>query len=322
MKHFMHLRGVLTAGIAVSTAVFAADRTAAREQGAATNALLWGLKTVGMWLTLLVSTVVATKLVPLNVPLPKPDGPLSIQQALLAVNGLTAISLSLLAANARVRWARLAGLLFVALFGIQTAVMQIEIFYFNESIKMPAEVVLGVGAQQTIVALIACAMGALLFHPADEAPHPVPADVFARVALLSVSYVALYYAAGFFIAWQSPVVRAYYGNAAHIAMLPTIAVQLVRGAMFALISLFVVTGLKGSLARRAAVMAVLFVVLTAGQLLYPNPMVPWAVRQVHLIEVGTSEFVYGVVATFLLLGGAARRPLSGGSAWRLIAGRA
>ena len=42
------------------------------------------------------------------------------------------------------------------------------------------------------------------------------------------------------------------------------------------------------------------------QLLYPNPVMPWAVRSMHMIEVGTSNLVFGALAALILLAGAQR----------------
>ena len=46
---------------------------------------------------------------------------------------------------------------------------------------------------------------------------------------------------------------------------------------------------------------VAFSVLMALPLLYPNPLMPWPVRQVHLIEVGVSNFLFGVLAALIML---------------------
>ena len=89
-----------------------------------------------------------------------------------------------------------------------------------------------------------------------------------------------------------------------------------------MVAIFIVTRLRGSLLRRALVTAVLFFSLTALQLLYPTPFFPWAVRAAHLSEVGSSEFLYGIISTLVLLGGAAKHPLTTPSRWRLIAGLA
>ncbi len=281
----------------------------------------WALKTALLWFALLASAVIASKCVTIDLPQPPKDGPLSIESAFLLVNGLVAIALGLVASRARVSGIGRAVLLFVAMFGISTAMMQIETLYFNESVRMPPDVLVGLVEQSAIISFIVAIVGAFLFRPSTEPVAAVPSNMMTRIALLAVIYVFLYYAAGFFVAWQSEAVRSYYGNGMHIALAPTVAFQIFRGTLWALISLFIVTRLKGSLTSRAAIMAVLFSVLTAAQLLYPNVLVPWPVREMHLIEVGASEAVYGIVATFVLLAGAARHPLSATSPWRLIAGR-
>jgi hypothetical protein len=281
-----------------------------------------GLRTLGLWVTVLVASVVASKFVPVNLPVPRQDGPLSVMGAFLVVNGLISVALSFVAARARVSGWRLAVLLFIAFFGIGSAMMQIETLYFNESIKMPIPVIGDLVAQAAIVGVIVATAGAAIFRPSAVASSPVPARLMTRVLALAVVYFLLYWGAGYFIAWQSEAVRAYYANGIHIDPLRTMGLQLVRGLLFALISLYIVTRIEGSLVCRAAIMAVLFAALTAPQLLYPNPLVPWTVRQVHLLEVGSSEFVYGILATLILLGGAARKPLAETSPWRLITGRA
>jgi hypothetical protein len=177
-------------------------------------------------------------------------------------------------------------------------------------------------AQAAIVGALAAFAGMLLFHPTPQPAEPVPANLAFRIGAMALIYVVLYFGAGFFIAWQSAAVRAYYDNGSQISLLPTIGFQIFRGTLWALVSLFILARLKGSLLSRALAMAVLFAVMTDAQLLYPNPVLPWAVRQAHLVEVGISEFLYGVVVTLVLLAGAAKRPLSSTSRWRLIAGAA
>jgi len=283
--------------------------------------LFWALKTIGVWLALLISTIVVTKLLPVGFPLPRQDGPFNFQQAWLLVNGIWAAAIALVAQRARVRGLRLVLLVWIAFFGSSSFMMVFEELYFNASLHMTMAQVFGLSGQFAVEALLVAAATALLFRPAAEDPAPLPSWMTARIVVLAGAYVFLYYAAGMFIAWQSAAVRAFYDNGAHIEPVSVLALQVLRGFLWALIALFVVTRLKGSLASRAAVMAVMFAALADAQLLFPNPMVPWAVRHVHLVEVGTSEAVYGIVATFVLLAGAARRPLSATNPWRLIAER-
>lgn len=297
------------------------NAAAAAEPAAATQlgkAGLWVLKTAGVWLLLMVTMVASTRIVPVSMSLPPPDGPLSMGQALLLVNGLVAVALSALAARARVGGWRLAVLMFVALYGIQTAVMQIETVYFNEAIKMPLDALAGYCVQAAVAAAMVAAALPFLFRPAAEPIGFVPAHMTLRIAALVAIYVALYWSAGLFIAMQSPAVRAFYSGM-HIEPLPTLLLQVFRGTLWALISLYVVTRIKGSLLSRVAIMGMLFAILTAAQLLYPNPLAPWAIRQVHLVEVSVSELAYGIAATLVLIAGS--RPLAQTSRWRLLAGR-
>lgn len=282
---------------------------------------LWVLKTIALWITIVIAAGVAARLCGHLPPTPRQDGPLTIMQAVFVTNGGIAVVLSLLAQRARVRWAELALLLFVAFFFLAVGMMMIETLYFNDSVRMPTDQLVSWGEQGVIVAAVTGIVGALLFHPAAEEPASVPAGIFWRLVWLSLIYVVLYYTAGFFIAWQSAAVRAFYSNMS-IPLGPTVLLQLGRGFLWALISLFIVTRIKGSLTSRALIMGALFSVVTAIQLLYPNAMMPAAVRLAHLAEVGTSEFVYGFVAAYVLMAGAARHPLSESSPWRFITGRA
>jgi len=282
---------------------------------------LWVLKTVALWITIIVAAALAAHISGHLPPAPPHDGPLTVMQAVFVANGGIAIVLSLLAERSRVRGAELALLLFVGFFCLSVGMMMIEALFFNDSVKMPMGQLVSWGEQGVIAAAVTGIVGALLFRPAAETPAPVPAGIFWRLVWLSLIYVFLYLFAGFFIAWQSEAVRTYYAHM-NVSMGPLLALQLGRGFLWALISLFIVTRIRGSLTSRAIVMALLFAVVTAIQLLYPNALMPAPVRLAHLVEVGSSEFVYGLVAAAVLMAGGARRPLSESSPWRLIAGRA
>ncbi len=288
------------------------------DSGFVVGLLQWMLKAAALWLVVLVGSVVAGKLVSVDMPVPSQDGPLTTVQAFLVVNGLVAVALALVATKARVSGWRLALVLFVSQFAIGSAMMQIETLYFNESVHMPMIVIGQLVTQAAIIAAFVAVVGALLFRPQRE-DAVLPTGLVWRIAAMAPIYVVLYYAAGFFIAWQSEAVRAYYSNGVHIAFLPTVVFQIFRGTLWALIALFIVTRLKGSLMQRALIMGVLFAVMTAAQLLYPNPLMPWYVRQAHLLEVGSSEFVYGIIVTFVLLAGTARRRLANAGPLRLAA---
>ena len=121
-----------------------------------------------------------------------------------------------------------------------------------------------------------------------------------RIAAAALLYVIAYFAAGQFIAWQFEAVRAYYAATELPSFGILVPLQLFRGVLWALIALFIVQRLRGSLIVRMALMAAIFAVLTASQLLYPNPYMPWGVRLGHLMEIGTSEAVWGALAAWIL----------------------
>jgi len=293
-----------------------------KKGGSVAILLLWALKTAVLWVVLVVGATAAGMLLPIHMPPAISDGPLNVMQAFAVVNAVIAVALGLVAGNARVRGWHMVPLIFVAYFVIGAAMMQIETVYFNDSLKLPLDAIASMVGDAAIVGLLVAIAAALLFWPKAEAAHPLPANLMLRVGAMVLIYEGLYFGAGGFIAWQSAAVRAFYCNGLHIAFWPLFAFQILRGTLWALIALFIVTRLRGSLLSRALVMAVLFFSLTAVQLLYPTPFFPWSVRAAHLAEVGSSEFLYGLISTLVLLGGAAKHPQTAPSRWRLIAGLA
>src|SRR5262249_19691917 len=126
----------------------------------------------------------------LVLPVAPPDtssdgGPLSAGAAFLVVNALTALALALLATCARVRGIGLALLLFVALYGIQTVVLQIETLYFNNYLHLPMATLANLLISQAITAVLVALVGALLFRGESAPAEPLPRGLALRIALLS-----------------------------------------------------------------------------------------------------------------------------------------
>jgi hypothetical protein len=84
--------------------------------------------------------------------------------------------------------------------------------------------------------------------------------------------------------------------------------QMVRGLVWAALALPVIKMMEGELWEIKLAVALLFSVLMGSLLLMPNPYMPDAIRLAHLVEVSSSNFVFGwIVATVLCW----RRGLSG-----------
>jgi hypothetical protein len=126
-----------------------------------------------------------------------------------------------------------------------------------------------------------------------------------KLPVAAVAYVLVYFLFGYYVAWRSPAVRAYYGGTdpgtfwvqflgvlRDTPWLPL--AQLVRGAVWTWIGVAVLRSMRGVLLEKALAVGALFgFVMTAG-LLLPNPYMPYAVRMAHLVETASSNFLFGV----------------------------
>lgn len=267
----------------------------------------WQMQTLGLivrgailYVVSLVAFALFATLLPVRPGRFPAEGLLSVGAALAIVHALVVAVLVLIAMRSRVRGWSLALLLFVALFGIQTAMMQIETVAFNASVGMAladvGRLVIAAALHAAVVALLA----AWLFPGGNEGAAPSPPGLGWRIAATTLAYVVCYFAAGHFIAWSDEAVRAYYDHGAQIDRLMVLALQMVRGFLWSLLALFLVLRLGGTAWSRVAAMAVTFAVLTSAPLIYPNSYMPAEVTSVHLIEVAISEAIWGALAALLL----------------------
>lgn len=262
--------------------------------------LVWAAKAAALWAALIVGNVAGGLLVTLPAPSAQAaDGPLGPGQALLLVNALFALVLAALAQRmAGPAWQRAASL-FAILYTAETLLSAIEGVFFGAYLHMPA------GLQGAVAAINAIKSAAVILAvfwlwrgqgPAATAP----AGLAWKLPLIAPLYVVFYFGAGFLIAWQSEAVRAYYLNGAGIDNQAVALLQLGRGAIWAGLAWLLARSLSGSAAARGILAGIAFAVFMDAPLLYPNPFMPWAVRQVHLVEIGVSNFLFGLLAVWLL----------------------
>jgi len=132
-----------------------------------------------------------------------------------------------------------------------------------------------------------------------------------KIGVIIVAYVILYFTFGYFIAWQSPAVREYYGGVDEGSFFSNMrslietspwlfGVQAIRALLWVVIALPVINMLKGSRLETAILIALLFSVVMNTQLLLPNPYMPDAVRMAHLVETASSNFLFGFLVGWLL----------------------
>jgi hypothetical protein len=206
---------------------------------------------------------------------------------------------------------------FFVLYGVSTLMPQIETAYF---VRLPPGMLPRLFLAGLIIAAVFSPLAVLIFGKirsqqngnTKESQLPVHISSWiARLALIVVAYVAIYFTFGYFIAWKNPAVVAYYGGndpgsfITHITnVLRTepllFLLQIARGLLWAAIAIPVIKMMKGSRWETGLAVALLFA-MTSAQLLIPNPLMPPEVRMAHLVETVTSNFLFGWLVVLVLV---------------------
>ena len=133
------------------------------------------------------------------------------------------------------------------------------------------------------------------------------------MGVIYVAYLVLYYLAGYFIAWQNPDVRAFYGSPgealpffqqmAHIFTSdPWLTpYQLLRTFIWVAGAYLVISGSRLPLWQTALLVGLMLSVPQNIGHILPNSLIPQSsVRMSHLIETASSTFIFGLIVTWLL----------------------
>jgi hypothetical protein len=260
-------------------------------------------KTAAVWAALLAGTVIGGLIVGLPAqPAGAADEPLTSGQAFLLVDASAAIVLALLAAHMPGPARRRAAILFALLFALGTLLSDLEARYFGSHLNLPDGLLAGVAVMNALKAGLAAIVAAMLWRP-DGRADPLPAGLWWRLPAIAVLYVPFYFGAGFLIAWQSATVRSFYGDGLAIDNVELALFQIGRGAIWAALAWLAAVSLAGSRPRRALLTGAAFAILMGLPLLYPNGFMPWPVRSVHLVEIGVSNLLFGIVAFYILASG-------------------
>ncbi|MEK6478185.1 hypothetical protein WJR50_11640 [Catalinimonas sp. 4WD22] len=134
-----------------------------------------------------------------------------------------------------------------------------------------------------------------------------------KLMVIALVYLVLYWGAGYFIAWQNPNLRAFYGSPGDIVPFwehtaNTLAIdpglfpfQILRALLWTLCALPIILGSKMHPGYTTILLGLFFTIPQCLGLLIENPLMPDAsVRLSHLIEVGTSNFVFAMIISWLL----------------------
>ena len=220
--------------------------------------------------------------------------------------------------NSSLKGLKLAGSIFLISFSIQYAMSQIETLWFNDSLKMPVNliwaVVTGGAISHLLFAFAATWISGNLKTQQTYNQQIERSEfslLFQRIAILAVVvWPIVYFMAGYLIAWQFSEVRNYYSGTTEMESFLSIMkgnflsglyfFQILRGVLWVLIALLVLGTTKGSSLQKGIILGLLLSILGCSQLLLPNPIMPDMVRIPHLIETSTSSFLWGIILSWSL----------------------
>ena len=213
---------------------------------------------------------------------------------------------------------KLALAIFVAFYGMMTVVLQLESLLFLRN-QMAGGILTKVYLSGLIMAGLFAPLAVLIMNRAKQREPififnvhlemPLRAWLW-RIIAIGCCYVLLYTAFGYFVAWKSPAVQLYYGGQDPGSLFVHLAnqwarwpgfflFQFGRGLLWMLFALPIIRMHKGGRLEVGATIALLFAVWSL-QLLIPNPLMPAEVARVHLIEVASSNFIFGWIVGILL----------------------
>lgn len=237
--------------------------------------------------------------------------------ALLIVSCLNTIILSYVII--RSRWAgwKLICAIFLILFGVTTLMPQIESAYFLT--RLPPGMLPRIFMAGGITAALFSPLAVLVLGkrrqvvPDKEGSSPLKmpfGEWVWKQAVIAVAYVIIYFTFGYFIAWKSSAVRAYYGGTdpgSFLAQMNSVLretpslllLQVVRSMLWTALAVLVIRTMKRRWWEIGLVVGLLFAI-PSFQLLIPNPFMPAEVRMAHLVETASSNFLFGWLVVWVL----------------------
>ena len=280
------------------------------------RALFLALKVIALTIILFICVAVAGTVVGLQDNTQTPADANAAVPTLVAVCFLQTIVLTYLILRSRWTGWRLMAAVFVAFYGVTTFVPQIESAVFLTRLPpgtVPRLFLMGALIAAPYSALAVLILGKRKAETVDGQPDSrldMPVSEWTwKIAVIVVAYLILYFTFGYYIAWRNPAVLEYYGGTDPGGLLPQMAsvlrktpwlvpLQILRALCWAGLGMLVIRMMKGQWLESALVIALLFSVVMNVLLLLPNAYMPAPVRMAHLVETGSSNFIFG-----LLIGG-------------------
>ena len=252
--------------------------------------------------------------------IPSDPGLVSGEAGLLIISFINALTVMALILSSRCSGWKLMLALAFSFYGVMTFLTQIETWFFLSDLTVDAELlqrlfIMGVPTAFIFVPLAVWISGKGRSVETNEPVfknHMPPAQWAWKLALIAVIYVALYWLAGYYIAWQNPDLRAFYGSPGEITPFwehtfqrmqedpGLFLLQIGRSWIWVLCALPVIFGSKWKVWPTAILVGLFFSVPNNVGHILENPLMPDAsVRFTHMIETALSTFIFGLIVAWL-----------------------
>lgn len=239
--------------------------------------------------------------------------------ALLIVCTVDTLLLGVFILSARLYGWRLMVITALIYYGVKTFQANIEAVYFMHNITpdlVPKLFTMMLPITLLWPPVAVWLLGKARKPAAPGTPSPLPPMSIGawlwKLALLGiVVYPLLFFAFGYYVAWQNPEVRAFYQGTDPgsflLQMRNTIGndpfvlpFEFFRGLLWVGLAVLFLWTLKDQPWRAALLLALIFALLENDSHLFPNPLMPAIVRQTHFVETASSNLLFGLIAAALL----------------------
>ena len=200
-----------------------------------------------------------------------------------------------------------------AMIGVTTVMSQIEVAYLGPAMGIPSSMLPALVIPNVVLYIIFVPVAVLILRrwkAGDSAVDTLAVQMsgrewLAKLAAIAVVYLVLYFGFGYVIAWSNPALREMYGSGANrIVFNPYtfIPLQIVRSALWVMFVLPVMRSARGKAWNVAILIACLVAFpMNIGHAV-PNGIMPDpSVRFTHFIETTTSNFLFGLFITWLMV---------------------
>jgi hypothetical protein len=276
----------------------------------------FGLAYLGFMVIFALSSVIVESYIPLDIK--SQPGLMSASAGFAFASLLSTLIAVFLILNSRYRSYKFALMLGFSYYGSVTFVMQLETWYFLSSLTVSHQLLIRLFLMGLPIAFLFIPFANYLFgrNETNEGLHffpKMPIQEFVwKFFIAALSYITLYFLAGYFIAWQNPELRAFYGQPGealpfleHMSNVLTqdptlVPFQILRSAIWVLCALPIIANSKNRFWVTTILVSLLFSVPQNIWHVIENPLMPLAsVRLSHLIETAPSNFIFGVIVVSL-----------------------